>query len=79
MTNSGVRRNVGSPLQNLNIKTVFSDKSNTNTNTYKNANTPNSNFNSQGEKTPNMTNFANISNSKTINIGLKALKTNEEL
>lgn len=77
MTNSGVRRNVESPLQNLNIKTVFSDKSNANT--FKNANTPNSNFNSQGEKTPNMTNFANISNSKTINIGLKALKTNEEL
>lgn len=43
MVNSGVRRNVESPLQNLNIKTVFSDKSNVTSNpTYKNANTPNS-------------------------------------
>lgn len=76
MINSS-RKFVSSPLQNLNIQTVFSDSSNVNS--FKNANTPTSNLGTHAN-TPNHK-YNNNQNLKTnvLDLGLKNLKKNEEL
>lgn len=71
------RKYVSSPLQNLNIQTMFSDSSNVNT--FKNANTPTSNLGTHAN-TPNhkYNNNQNLK-SNVLDLGLKTLKKNEEL